>query len=65
MQNTPSDRAGDVGLLMRWGLLILALVVGGLFLASRALDDYTAIFGLLLAAFGGLLAVRLVVRTSP
>ena len=58
-------KEGSPGLLVRWGPLVLALALGGLFLAARAEDDYTTVFGLLLTAFGVLLGFRLVARMVP
>lgn len=48
-----------------WCLLILGLVLGGLFLASRAADDYTYASGFLFSGFGFLLALRLFNRALP
>lgn len=54
-----------LGLMVRWGALVVALVVGGLLLASRAGDDYTAAFGFLLAGFGAVLGFRVLARVLP
>lgn len=56
---------GDIGLLARWGVLVVALVIGGLFLSSRAGDGYTSAFGFLLAGFGAVLGLRLLARLTP
>ena len=58
------ERGGDASLLLRWGVLVLVLCIGGLLLASRAADDYTQVVGLLLAGFGFLLAFRLALRVT-
>jgi hypothetical protein len=60
-----SDTGQDVELLSRWGGLVAALVFGGLMLASRAADDYTYVFGFLLAGFGVLIGGRLLARVRP
>ena len=52
-------------MLARWGVLVVALVIGGLFLSSRAGDDYTSAFGFLLAGFGAVLGLRLLARVTP
>ncbi len=49
----------------RWGVLVVALVLGGLVLAARAADDYAYVCGLLFAGFGVLLSMRLMGRWSP
>lgn len=59
------DGGDDAGFLLRWGVLVVALVLGGLLLAARAGDAFTTAFGLLLAAFGVLLIGRLVARVLP
>jgi hypothetical protein len=56
---------GDIGLLARWGVLVVALVIGGLFISSRAGDDYTSVFGFLLTGFGAVLGLRLLARITP
>lgn len=48
-----------------WALLVLALVLGGLALSSRAGDAYTAIAGLLFAGFGAFIGFRLLDRMLP
>lgn len=58
-------KAEGSGLLVLWGPFVLLLALGGLFLAARAADDYTTVFGLLLAGFGVLLGFRLVARMVP
>ena len=58
------ERGGDASLLLRWGILVLVLCIGGLLLASRAADDYTQVVGFLLAGFGFLLAFRLALRVT-
>lgn len=60
-----SPKEGSQGLIVRWSPLVLALALGGLVLAARAEDEFTAIFGMLLTAFGVLIGFRLVVRAVP
>lgn len=55
----------DPGDIARWGVLVAALVLGGLVLAARAADDYTYVCGLLFSGFGVLLAMRLMGRWKP
>lgn len=59
------ERGEDLGLLLRWGGLLVPLGIGGLLLAARAADDYTVAVGILLAGFSVLLAFRLVARIAP
>jgi hypothetical protein len=59
------DRGGDLDLLLRWGVLVAALAIGGLLLAARAADTYTSTVGFLLTGFALLLAFRLIVRVMP
>lgn len=65
MRDADAEAGQDVGLLLRWGVLVVALVIGGLLLSARAADGYTSIFGLLLAGFGLLIGYRLLVRVTP
>jgi hypothetical protein len=55
----------DLSDIARWGILVTALVLGGLVLAARAADDYTYVCGLLFSGFGVLLAMRLMGRWKP
>ena len=59
------DKGSDRGMLMRWGVLVVLLGIGGLLLASRAADAYTEAVGFLLTGFGLLLGFRLALRVSP
>jgi hypothetical protein len=59
------EARGDAFSLAPWGLLVLALVVGGLLLSARAGDAYTAVSGLLFAGFGAFLGFRLMGRMLP
>jgi hypothetical protein len=64
-QDRRRDPGVDLDLLLRWGMLVAVLVVGGLLLAARAADSYTAAIGFLLGGFGVLLAFRLIGRATP
>lgn len=64
-QDGRAEGMDGTGLMVRWGALVVALVVGGLLLASRAGDDYTAAFGFLLAGFGAVLGFRVLSRVLP
>jgi hypothetical protein len=55
----------DLSDIARWGILVTALVLGGLVLAARAADDYAYVCGLLFSGFGMLLAMRLMGRWKP
>ena len=57
-------RGNDQGMLLRWGLLVVPLGIGGLLLASHAADAYTEAVGFLLTGFSLLLAFRLALRVS-
>jgi hypothetical protein len=59
------ERRGDLSAFAPWGLLAALLVLGGLLLAARAADAYTAASGLLFAGFGVFLGFRLLGRTLP
>lgn len=64
MRDGEEEAGSDLELLTRWGVLVVALVLGGLLLAARAADAYTSVFGFLLAGFGVLLGFRLLVRVT-
>ena len=59
------DQGSDRGMLLRWGVLVVLLGIGGLLLASQAADAYTEAVGFLLTGFALLLGFRLALRVSP
>jgi len=61
----PRPGALDAADLGRWGVLVAVLLLGGLVMASGAGDDYMLLCGMLFAAFGLLLGVRLLLRWTP
>jgi hypothetical protein len=48
-----------------WAAIVGILVIGGLFVSSRAGDAYMSISGLLFAAFGVFFGFRLLHRVLP
>jgi hypothetical protein len=48
--------------LARWGALVVVLVLGGLFLAARAGDDFMQVSAFLFMGLGFVLAARLLQR---
>ena len=51
--------------LARWAAPVALLVLGGLFLAARAGDDYMQVCGFLFMALGFVLGLRLLQRWRP